>query len=221
MKRQTLFFSLALVLTLFGSCLSFDSFFPMAQKPIEDSASMLVVEAGTRSEGSSAALLNTNASGWAPWVEDEDGNLVAFRAFDSEARLDSLFWAENVSAGRYTHKGFLHIHVDYGKLPEGVIMDYEPFAYKEWHTIQRFPIEEESVIDLEEADMQTFGRYYIDSEWVEGPSGTTDLRWMVDPASVKIEGDAKDKKALRIIKNWRSSVWLAWNERNKEEAADN
>lgn len=110
--------------------------------------------------------------------------------------------------------------MDYGLLPDGIIMDYEPFAKRPWHITQRFALNLPVTIKLRAGDMQTFGRYYITSNWREGLAGTGDLRWQVVPASVILEGDASDKKALRVMKNWATKTWLAWNTRNTETAAD-
>lgn len=220
MKRTTLcIIGLLLVVTL-TSCTLFDTLFPSAAMPSDQAASMLVVEAGTRSGSATENLVNLNATGWAPWVEDVTGALVPFNAFDAESRLDSLYWAENLKPGRYTMKGFLHVYVDYSLLPDGIIMSYEPFSNNKWLKTQRFALEKEVVIDLGPADMQSFGRYYIKSEWVEGIMGTSPERWKVNAASVAIEGDPTDRKALRVMKNWATSTWLAWNSRNPEKAAD-
>lgn len=209
-----------LLVAVLAGCTLFDTFFPAAQPPINDRASMLVLEAGTRDGTATENLVNLNATGWAPWVEDEEGNIVAFMAFDAESRLDSLYWAENLSAGTYTLKGFLHVYADYSLLPDGIIMSYEPFAARPWHKVQKFALEEPTVIQLGEAQMKSFGRYFITSKWVEGALGSSDTRWMVAPASVVIDADPDDKKALRVMKNWATQTWLAWNSRNPERAAD-
>lgn len=209
-----------LLVAVLASCTLFDTFFPSAQMPVDDRASMLVVEAGTRDGDATTNLVNLNATGWAPWVEDESGNIVPFMAFDAESRLDSLFWAENLRPGTYTLRGFLHIYADYSLLPDGIIMSYEPFAGRQWHKTQRFALDQPVVIKLGEAEIKSFGRYFVQSAWVEGALGTSDTRWMVNPASVKIVGDPADKKALRVMKNWATKTWLAWNTRNTEPAAD-
>ncbi|HPZ15903.1 MAG TPA: hypothetical protein PLX25_04490 [Sphaerochaeta sp.] len=220
MKKMGFYVLLGVLVVLLSSCLSFDSFFPGASAPVDGKASMLVVEAGTREGSSTTMLFNSNATGWAPWVEDQEGALIPFRVFDSETRLDSLYWAENLASGTYTLKGFLHVYADYGMLPEGVVMAYEPFANRPWHVVQHFALDQPVTLTLKEGEMASFGRYFITSAWVEGAGGTRDTRWRVDPASVKIDGDRQDKKALRVIKGWAAPTWLAWNTRNPERAGD-
>lgn len=77
MKKTLAGIGALLLVVLLSSCLSFDSFFPLAEPPADEQVSMLVLEAGQREDdGSSRALFNANATGWAPWVEDEWGELV-------------------------------------------------------------------------------------------------------------------------------------------------
>jgi hypothetical protein len=220
MKKRVILGVGLLVIVLMTGCFSFDLFFPGADPPVDGRVSMLIVEAGKREGGATENLTNWNATGWAPWVEDERGEIVVFRTFDAESRLDSLYWAENLRAGTYTLKGFFHVYLDYSLLPAGITTLYEPFGGKPWHIMQRFALDEPVTILLKEAQMESFGRYFISSAWVEGITGTSDDRWRVNPASVTIEGDRFDKKALRVMKNWATATWLAWNTRNTEKAAD-
>jgi hypothetical protein len=193
---------------------------PDVQPPADPSASMLVVEAGEGVKGDSESLFNSNATGWAPWVVDEQGKLVAFKPFDAESRLDSFFYAENVRPGTYTLKGFMHVYIDYGKLEDDQLASYGPFSDYPYHQKQFLPIENEVRVELGSGVIDTFGRYYITYEWKEGAAGTTDDRWKVAENSVSIAYDANDRKALRVAKNWATPNWKLWNERNPEEAAD-
>jgi hypothetical protein len=218
-KLGILGITVLVVLSLTG-CLSFASFFPYVDRPESPTASMLVLEAGKLEEQRSSNLLNSNASGWAPWVVDSNGNVIPFRNLDSESRLDSLYYSENLKAGTYTLKGFYHVYIDYSLLPSGVIASYGPFENYSYHIKQEFPLEKPVTISLREAEMTTFGRYYIEANWKEGLAGTGDDRWKINPSTVKISSDVNDKKALRVIKNWYTDKWGEWNTRNKEQAAD-
>jgi hypothetical protein len=211
--------SFALVLML-SSCMSMLGLWPDVEPPMNASSSMLVVEAGEGAPGDSESLFNSNFTGWAPWVEDEHGNLIAFKPFDIESRLDSFFYAENLSPGKYTLKGFIHVYTDYSKLSDGELASYGPFAEYPYHERQFFQIDEPIVLDLEAAAIDSFGRYYITYDWKDGASGNTDDRWKVTESSVSIGYDAADRKALRVAKNWATPNWKLWNERNPEEAAD-
>ncbi len=210
----------SITLLLLTGCLSLASFFPVVDSPFNQDSSMLVLEVGTKEGTSTSALLNTNASGWAPWVEDSSGKLIPFRPFDTEARLDSFYFSENLAPGSYTLKGFMHVYVDYAKLKQNEIPTYGPFADYPYHVVQQFALSNPVTIELKKAQMATFGRYFITSSWVGGAAGTTDDRWKVVPSSVAITGDPADKKALRVAKNWATPAWSAWNTKNSEKAAD-
>lgn len=218
-KLTTTLIFLVMILSL-NSCMSLAGLWPEVQPPMDQSVSMLVVEAGEGVKGNSDELFNSNATGWAPWVIDEQGNLVAFKPFDSESRLDSFFYAENIKPGKYTLKGFIHVYIDYGKLLENQTASYGPFENYPYHVKQFLPIDKEVSINLEPGKIDTFGRYYITYNWKDGISGTTDDRWKVLENSVKVVYDSNDKKALRVAKNWATPNWTLWNERNPEEAAD-
>ncbi|MCK9286135.1 MAG: hypothetical protein PHU24_03095 [Sphaerochaetaceae bacterium] len=212
---------LALVcLFTFSGCMSFAALFPVVNPPLESKSSMLVLEAGVQDGSTTSELLNTNATGWAPWVVDSEGNTIPFRPFDTESRLDSFYFAENLPAGTYTLKGFLHVYVDYSKLQSNEIASYGPFENYPYHVKQEFLLEQPVAVTLKDAEIATLGRYFITSQWVGGAMGTTDDRWKVAPSSVKITGDPTDKKALRVAKNWATPAWSQWNTRNPETAAD-
>jgi len=222
MKKKLTPVSILLVIILsLSSCMSLLSLWPDVQPPTDQSASMLVVEAGEGVIGDSDELFNSNATGWAPWVVDEQGKIVAFKPFDAESRLDSFFYAENLKPGNYTLKGFIHVYADYGKIPDEEVIYYGPFENYSYHVKQFLPIDKEVSINLEPGKIDSFGRYYITYNWKDGVSGTTDDRWKVIESSVKIAYDANDRKALRVAKNWATTNWTLWNERNSEEAADN
>lgn len=220
MRKVSTLILVSLLSLLSFSCLSLASFFPTAEAPESPVSSMLVLEAGELDGSDSSALLNTNATGWAPWVEDARGNIIPFRPFDIESRLDSFYFSENLAAGAYTLKGFFHVYIDYSKLGPNVIASYGPFENYPYHVRQQFALESPVTITLKEAEMATFGRYFLTSNWVEGASGTTDERWKVVPGSVRITSNPDDKKALRVAKNWATPAWSAWNTRNPEKAAD-
>ncbi|MFA5467600.1 MAG: hypothetical protein WC224_00915 [Sphaerochaetaceae bacterium] len=218
MKKICALLPILVFLRFFSSCISLESLWPNVAGPIDNEASLLVVEAGIAGEG---ALFNSNASGWAPWVVDAQGEVVPFKTFDGEPRLDSFFYSENLESGKYTLKGFFHVYIDYSKLPAEVIALYAPFDDYSYHVKQEFPLDEPVEVNLGKGEVATLGRYFITYSWTEGLTGTTDQRWRVNPSSVIISGDKSDKKALRVAQNWRTPHWTLWNLRNSEAAADN
>lgn len=217
MKKLALLFSSLGVVFLISSCISFGSLFPNVQSPNSSESSLLIVEAGSLGEG---VLFNSNATGWAPWVVDAKGEIVPFKTFDGESRLDSFFYSENLESGKYTLKGFFHVYIDYSKLPDNVYASYAPFANYSYHIKQEFPLDNPVEILLGKGEVATFGRYYISSEWEGGVAGTSDHRWRVNPSTLKISGDRGDEKALRVAKNWQTPNWTLWNLRNPAIAAD-
>lgn len=142
---------------------------------------------------------------------------MAFKPFDIESRLDTFFYAENLRPGTYTLKGFMHVYTDYGKLADDQSASYGPFEDYPYHVKQFMPISEEVTADLGSGVIDIFGRYFITYEWKDGSSGTTDDRWKVSEATVSIDYDADDRRALRVAKNWDTANWKLWNVRNPEE----
>jgi len=162
-----------LVVLVATSCMTLDAFFPGVEKPASADKSMLIVEVGKGVPGDSEALINTNFTGWAPWVVDSRGEIVQFKPFDTESRLDSFFYAENLDAGEYTLKGFFHVYTDYGKLKDSDTPSYGPYQNYPYHVRQKFPLDNEVTVDLKKAEIATFGRYFIEYEWKEGASGSS------------------------------------------------
>ncbi len=204
---------------LLTSCLSIMAFWPNVDPPVGD-GSMLIVEAGVHNGSETQALWNTNVSGWAPWVVDDRGNEIPFKPFDTESRVDSFYYSENLSPGTYTLKGFMHVYVDYSILPEDIIPTYGPFSNYAYDLRQYFPLDREVTISLGSRSIETFGRYFVESKYVGGASGTTDDRWKMVESSVRISGDRNDRKAMRVAKNWATLNWTLWNAYNPETAAD-
>ncbi len=189
-----------LVVLSLTSCLSFASFFPYVDQPESPTASMLVLEAGKLEELRSTNLLNSNASGWAPWVVDSNGNIIPFRNLDAESRLDSLYYSENLKADTYTLKGFYHVYIDYSLLPAGVIASYGPFENYSYHVKQEFPLEKPVTIILKEAEMSSFGRYYIEADWKEGLT-----------VLILADADSSSRKSRTVFSKhadtWWPNIW--------------
>jgi len=212
----------ALLAILLASCSSITAMFPFAAAPSSPQVSMLVLEIGKGKPGVSDNLSNLNYSGWAPIVLNQAGQEVVFNNFDSESRLDSFFYAQNLPAGEYVLTGFMHVYADYGLFDSSkVIVSYEPYKKSPYHVKQVFPLAQPVKIQLKPASVETFGRYYIDFFYKEGGSGKSNNRWMVNPASFKYTAILPgDKKALRIMKNWATPAWIPWNKLNPVTAAD-
>ncbi len=212
----------AVTVLILASCSSITAMFPFAAAPVSAQASMLVVEAGTGKPAISDNLSNLNYSGWAPVVLDQTGKEVVFNNFDTESRLDSFFYAQNLPAGDYTLTGFMHVYADYGLYDSGkVVVSYEPYAKRPWHVRQVFPLSQPVKLSLKPGSVDTFGRYLFEFTYKEGASGKSNDRWMVKPASFKYNAMLTgDRRALRVMKNWTTPAWAPWNKLNPETAAD-
>ena len=182
------------------------------EPPVSAEASMLVLEAG----GKETYLMNVNYTGWAPIVEDSRGTVVPFKMVNALADADTFYFAENVMPGTYTLKGFRHVYTNYDLLPEGVHPDYEPYVENPYHVRQEFMLDQAVTITLNPAEMASFGKYIITSEWVGGAAGTTADRWKVIPGSVKITSYPNDRNILKVVKSITNANWAPWNAMNPE-----
>jgi uncharacterized protein YceK len=215
MKKLSLLLTLLLVLLALSGCASLFTALTVEQ-PVSPDASMLVLEAVADDDDN--GLINNNATGWAPWVEDAQGNIVPFQMVNILADAGTFYFAPNVMEGTYTLKGFRHVYTDYGLLPEGLIPSYEPFTENVYHIVQEFALDKPVVLELQAAQTESFGKYLVEYEWVGGAPGTTDDRWKANPASVKIEANPADRNMLKIVKGITNANWAPWNERNPETA---
>ena len=101
-----------LVLIAITGCISLSMVGPPIESPHASESSMLIVDVS----GKTSAIENTGYSGWIPWVEDSTGHLVPFAMFDKDNRLDTFYYAENLTSGIYSVKGFIHVYADTAKL---------------------------------------------------------------------------------------------------------
>ncbi|HCG63331.1 MAG: hypothetical protein A2Y31_04590 [Spirochaetes bacterium GWC2_52_13] len=213
MKKWSLLVVALLVALTFTGCMSMFTALTV-DPPVSTDASMLVLEAEDGTTGD--YLFNTNATGWAPVVEDKNGAIVPFKMVNILADSDTFYFAENIMAGTYTLKGFRHVYTDYGLLPDGIIPNYEPYVSNPYHIRQEFMLDKPIVLQVKPAEMASFGKYSISSSWVGGAAGTTDDRWKVAPSSVKIVSNPADKNMLRAVKGITNANWAPWNARNPE-----
>ncbi len=119
--------------------------------PVSMDASMLVLEAEDGTTGDS--LSNTNATGWAPVVEDKNGTIVPFKMVNILAESDTVYFAENIMAGTYTLKGFRLVYTDYGLLPDGIVPDYEPYVSNAYHIRREFMFDKPVILQVKPAEM--------------------------------------------------------------------
>ena len=180
--------------------------------PVSADASMLVLEA---SDGNTY-LTNVNYTGWAPVVEDANGSIVPFKMVNALADADTFYFAENVKPGTYVLKAFRHVYTDYNLLPAGVLPSYEPYVDNSYHVRQEFMLDKPVTITLGPAQMASFGKHAIASQWGGGASGTTNDRWKVVPSSVKITSSPNDRNMLKVVKGITNANWNPWNAMNPE-----
>ncbi len=214
MKKLILFSSMAVVIMAFTGCMSLFTALTV-EPPVSEDASMLVLEAA---DGAGSYLTNVNYSGWAPLVEDKQGNVIPFRMVNALAEADTFYFSPNLMAGTYVLKGFRHVYTDYGLLPVGVLPDYDPYVEHPYHKRQEFLLDNPVVIQLKPGEMASFGKFEITSKWVGGAAGTTDDRWKVAPESVRIIANPTDRNMLKAVKGITNAAWAPWNAMNPESA---
>lgn len=224
MKRITLLFA---AIVYFGLSVGYSQLFPKVDKPTSDEMSLLVLQFGKQKDDASGfeIVLNNNATGWAPAVKGPDGEFIPFRKYDAAADVTNIFYSENLKAGEYTLVGFFHVYVDYGKLEEykkevnnpNFIMSYEPFADNSYHIKQLVELDEPVSINLGAGTVKSLGNYAVKFEWVGGPWGTTDDRWMIKDNAEIIMAEPLDEYIARYIKTWRTRSWKPWNAINPSE----
>lgn len=215
MKKLILMVTLLFMLFAFSGCASLFTALSV-DPPVSENASMLVVEAVANT--SDDVLINNNFTGWAPLVEDAQGNIVPFKMVNILADVGTFYFAPNVMEGNYTLKGFRHVYTDYGLLPDGILPSYDPFTENIYHIRQEFMLDKPVVLKLGAAKMESFGKYLVEYEWVGGAPGTTDDRWKVAPSSVNITANPSDRNMLKVLKGFTNASWAAWNLRNPETA---
>lgn len=213
MKKVILLGVVLIATLMFTGCMSIFTVLAV-EPPVGSDASMLILEA--EDGGTGDYLTNVNYTGWAPLVEDANGNTIVFRMVNALADADTFYFAPNVMPGTYTLKGFRHVYTDYGLLPKGVMPNYDPYVEYPYHVRQDFMLGKPVVIELKAAQMASFGKYTITSQWVGGAAGTTDDRWKVAPSSVKITSAPNDRNMLKIVKGITNANWAPWNAMNPE-----
>lgn len=215
MKKLIVLTIVLIVLFAFSGCASLFTALTV-DPPMSANASMLVVEAVANENND--YLMNNNATGWAPLVEDAQGNVIPFKMVNILADAGTFFFAPNVQEGIYTLKGFRHVYTDYGLLPDGIIPSYDPFVENVYHVRQEFMLAKPVVIKLGPAQMESFGKYLVGYTWLGGAAGTTDDRWKVAPSSVNIVANPSDRNMLKVLQGFTNANWALWNARNPEKA---
>ena len=182
----------------------------LVDPPMDPGASMLVMEVGNKSGPYSSSMTNNGNTGWVPWVVDDQGELVRFKLYDNDLRLDSLYYAQGVRPGTYTLKGFIHIWADTSISPKLSAFSYNPYDNLPYQRRQEFVLQEPMVINLGEAQIASFGRYFIKAVWKGGYASSAYDRWMINPMTYSVEALPGDSKALEVLESWKNTAWLAW-----------
>ena len=209
LKIATVF---VLVMFVFTGCASLFTAL-MVDPPLDENSSMLVVEMGSNND----YLVNNNFTGWAPLVEDENGNIIVMQMINAIVDAQTIYIAPNIRPGKYTMIGIRHVYTDYGLLLDSDSPNYEPYVERPYHVQQDFLLDESVEITVGQREMVTLGHYNIAYEWNGGGFADKDDRWRVLPSTLKITSDPMSTNVLRAIKGSLSSdTWELWNERNPE-----
>ncbi len=213
--------SLSLIFVV-GISSTFAGLFPKIDKPNSPEASLIALQFSIDDKGELIPFSNTNVSMWTPVVKKEDGTIVEFRVFNGGADMTTIYYKENLTAGKYTLLGFNHVYVDYGKLHKyeeelgkPFTLYKEPYANKPYHVIQFFPLDKPYEFTLKPNVMMTLGNYVIKYKINGGVAGTTDDRYRVIEDETKIVmADKEDQSLLAYMKPWATKKWKMWNAKN-------
>jgi hypothetical protein len=216
--------SLSLFLVV-GITSTFAGLFPSVSKPNSPDASLIALQFSIDDQGELIPFTNTNVSMWTPVVKKEDGTIVEFRVFNGGVDMTTIYYKENLTAGKYTLLGFNHVYVSYDKLHKyeeelgkTVVLAKEPYAHKPYHVVQFFPLEQPYEFTLDPNVMMTLGHYAIKYKNNGGITGTTDDRYKVIESETKIvKADKTDQSLLVYMKQWATKKWKMWNAKNPAE----
>ncbi len=208
-KTLMILFTLLLVLSTFGCMTLFQAL--SVDPPLDQNSSMIALEVAH--DGS--YLLNNNATGWAPIVTDENGNILPFRMLDALSGAMTLYVIENVTPGTYTFSAMRHVYTDFGLLPDDIIPSYEPYVSTPYHINQEFPLPKPIVVEVKPGEIATLGYHDLSFQDNGGGFADKDDRYKILPNSFRIVSEPDSLSPLEVIRNSLNSTnWAPWNERN-------
>ncbi len=210
MKKTLLILLSVLLISLTFGCMSLFEALTI-DPPVDQNASMIAMEIASNGE----YLINDNATGWAPIVKDQNGNILPFKMINALANGATLYVMPNVQPGTYTFSALRHVYTDYSLLPEDLIPNYEPYIASPYHINQEFPLSKPVVLKVKAGEIASLGYYDISYEWNGGGFAEKDDRWAVVPSTYAIVEDAGSTHPLELIRgSLNSTNWVPWNERN-------
>lgn len=200
----------------------FAGLWPKVDEPNSPDASMLLLQFSIDERGELTPFLNANWSMITPVVKMEDGTLVEFKIFNGGADMTTIYYKENLKAGKYTLVGFKHVYTNFGKLDK-YKMDtgdkkhmvpkdaYDDMPYRER---QMFELDKPIEFTLEANKIKTLGHYVLKyRKGNGGAKGTTDHRYKMTRAELMM-ADAEDESLYNYIKPWATKKWKLWNAKN-------
>ncbi len=209
MKKKMALLLITIMFVLSG-CMSIFTALAI-EEPVNSESSMLVVEIGSDGE----YLMNNNYTGWAPLIEDVNGNVIVMQMINGIADAKTIYVAPNIAPGVYKMVGIRHVYTDYGLVNSSDSPIYEPYVKTSYQIQQDFPLNVSVNITVPSKEMVSLGYYDVSYDWNGGGFASKDDRWKVIPSSVKITSDPTSKSLLKAIKgSLNSTTWKLWNERN-------
>ena len=221
---------IALLLIIGVNNFTFAGLFPSVDKPESPDASLIVLEFSIDNRGELESFANANWSVIIPLVKKEDGSYVDFKM--QVSAYMTIYYRENLKAGKYTLVGFRHVYTDFGKLKEykkanGIKDDDLYFVKKDalddlpYHIKQEFLLDAPIDFDLKPNTMMSFGKYVFKyRKGNGGAKGTTDDRYKITRGEIMMV-DVDDVSLLsRLKRNWTSKKWKLWNEKNPAVVED-
>ncbi len=206
----------AAVLLLITGCMDMLMPLPEVDRPEHEESSMIVLQLGTRErDGKTKPVPSANHSAWIPWVVNQEGELVRFKASVNVSDLDTFFYSENLNSGTYLLHGFYHVYIDYSLIDDGEIARYGPYEGYPYHVRQELPFDSPITYSLSSSSVLSLGRFFAAYELVGGLWSREEDRYRVVPDSLSYEVVSGDRAILELMKGWTHSNWNVWSQRNQ------
>ena len=219
-------FNLTMVFVFLGVFSSYAGLFPSVDKPNSPDASMIALQFSIDDNGNLEPCVNANWAMWAPVVKMEDGSLVEFRVFNGGVDMTTIYYKENLVAGKYTLVGFNRIYTNFDKLHEyraeigneNYIVPKKAYDDMPYRVRQLIAVDSPIEFTLEPNKIMTLGHYVIKWQVKEGPNGTSpDMYSIIEDQSKIMMADSEDQSLLTYMKPWANKKWKMWNAKNPAE----
>lgn len=214
MNKKLFLLLVILQLFLLNGCLTL---VPANVDPVAEPgvSSLLLVEASLMENYGMGYRDSSNQNvdeGWYPLVEGPDGSLVAFKYSNRGSKGGPYYYAENVSAGRYTIIGWRYLWMTQTKFLNTPIKDLK-FGGPEPRPFQNVDdrmLDTPYSVDVKAGTIATLGTFSIKYAVVSAKDMNADNKREI----FQFEWTGHDKAGTNImsdITSWKDDNWPQWN----------